>query len=295
MYLWIFPDRKYAIGSLAGALASVVAAVVVHPVESIKVRMQMQSSSSAVDGRRSREGAAAAAAWWQRFWVLLRRPYYGIGPHLLQYALLNGLCFGSYATARAFFQEDRNNNKGLGTILSGTAEKEAQQLLRPLSPHHPPQQQQLRLLPLGEIACCGAFAGFSMAAVLHPLFVVKTHQQINRIGVPETLLRLWQGEGFRGFFRAYLVGLVRYPISNAVFFASYEALVRSPPCENWPLPASTFLATESRGSGSAGGAAVLPAPAEPKGEKLLDAAGALSANGGRSSESNGVAREDSVT
>jgi len=127
---------------------------------------------------------------------LVHRPYYGIGPHFIQYAALNSIRFGSYNAATSFMSRRHSAD---------------------------PQNAQL---PLSDIFACGAFSGVCIAATLHPLFVVKTHQQNNRLGTREAALRLWQGEGLRGLFRTYLAGFARFPFALGVFFTSYEALKR---------------------------------------------------------------------
>eukprot|EP00927_Polykrikos_kofoidii_P077643 TRINITY_DN74566_c0_g1_i1.p1 TRINITY_DN74566_c0_g1~~TRINITY_DN74566_c0_g1_i1.p1 ORF type:complete len:316 (+),score=18.13 TRINITY_DN74566_c0_g1_i1:53-1000(+) len=187
MYLTVFPNREYAVGSLAGVFASLAAVTIMHPIESVKVRMQM--------GQR---GGSASDSRWRRLVGLFHRPYYGVGPHLLQYAALNSIRFGSYAAAKSFF-EDRHAHASDGQ-------------------NHP--------LPLHEVFQCGAFSGVCIAALIHPAWAVKTHQQINRLTVSQAVLRLWEGEGVRGFFRAYVSGFARFPLALGVFFTAYEALKR---------------------------------------------------------------------
>ena len=55
-----------------------------------------------------------------------------------------------------------------------------------------------RQLSLTEVLAAGGFSGACIAATLHPLFVVKTHQQVNRLSTLEAATRLWHGEGIRG-------------------------------------------------------------------------------------------------
>lgn len=193
MYLYIFPSRDYAVGSVSGVLASFVAVLSAHPIESVKVRMQTaQHLQSDASGQGFVGGLRA----------LLRNPYAGVGPHLLQYALLNSVRFGSYAYAQAYFQRQAEQRR--------RAEESDGSWAR----------------PLGEAFACGAFSGLCVAASLHPLFVVKTHQQVNRLGVLEAASKLWQGEGLQGLYRTYLAGFVRFPFALGVFFSSYEALKR---------------------------------------------------------------------
>lgn len=186
MYLWVFPNRDYAVGAVAGTVASGVAVFLAHPIESVKVRMQ--------SGHR---GGAASSTSWERFRGLFRRPYCGIGPHFLQYSALNSIRFGSYAAAKGFFERRHASEEGFTQ------------------------------LPISEIFACGMISGTCIAALLHPLFVVKTHQQINRIGILAAVQALWRGEGVRGLFRGYVSGFVRFPIALGVFFAAYEALKRA--------------------------------------------------------------------
>jgi len=127
---------------------------------------------------------------------LLHKPYYGIGPHFIQYSILNFVRFGSYAAAKGFF-----------------------------SRRHPHDEKPHQLL-LSEIFASGAFSGVCIAATLHPLFVIKTHQQINRLNPREAVLQLWNGEGIRGLYRTFLAGFVRFPLALGVFFSAYEALKR---------------------------------------------------------------------
>jgi len=192
MYFYIFPNREYAVGACTGTLASTFAVLILHPVEAIKVRMQTAQHVGAEGGLLARSA------------LLLRRPYAGVGPHLLQYSLLNSVRFGSYAAAQGFFQRrNASSPEALGKTDLGK-----------------------RQLMLSETFACGAFSGVCIAATLHPLFAIKTHQQANRLGVAEAATRLWHGEGVRGFFRAFAAGFVRFPIALGVFFTSYEALKR---------------------------------------------------------------------
>lgn len=184
MYLLVFPNRDYAVGALAGVVASAAAIFAAHPIESVKVRLQSGERGGSLD-----------APWWRRVAELLRRPYCGIGPHLLQYSALNSIRFGSFAAAKGFF-ERRQAACSPGAVL----------------------------LPLHETFLCGAFSGGCIAALLHPLWFVKTHQQANRLGVVEAGRRIWNAEGVRGFFRGYVSGFARFPIALGIFFASYEAL-----------------------------------------------------------------------
>lgn len=188
MYLLVFPNRDYAVGAVSGVMAATVAVFFAHPIEAVKVRIQSEQP-----------GSSPAGFTWHRLVQLLRRPYSGIGPHLLQYSALNFIRFGSFAAAKAYFE--RQHAEGA-------------------------PGSQVAPLPLHELFQCGAFSGLCIAAVLHPLWVVKTHQQANRISIAEALCRLWQGEGVRGFFRGYASGFVRFPIALGVFFTSYEALKR---------------------------------------------------------------------
>lgn len=190
MYLFLFPNRDYAVGAVSGVAASLAAVFIMHPVESVKVRMQSGQRGGAVD-----------ETPWRRLRGLFHRPYYGIGPHLLQYSALNSIRFGSYAAAKGYL-ERRHGHGFVGP------------------------------LPLHEIFQCGVFSGFCIAALVHPMWVLKTHQQINRLGVAEAACRLWQGEGVRGFFRGYVSGFVRFPVALGVFFAAYEAMKRP---ETWTL------------------------------------------------------------
>lgn len=88
-----------------------------------------------------------------------------------------------------------------------------------------------RQLWLSEVLAAGLFSGGCIAATLHPLFVVKTHQQVNRLSTLEATTRLWHGEGLPGFFRAFVSGFVRFPLALGIFFVSYEAMKRGPV---WP-------------------------------------------------------------
>lgn len=183
MYLWVFPNRDYAIGATGGLAASACAIFVSHPVESLKVRMQS-----------GHFGGGPGDSLLRRLGGLLWRPYYGIMPHLVQYSAFNSVRFGSFAAAKGHFQRRRGGHVGP--------------------------------LPLADIFLCGAFSGTCIAATLHPLFVLKTHQQVNRISLPEALGRLWHHEGVRGLFRGYLSGFARFPLALGVFFTMYEALSR---------------------------------------------------------------------
>lgn len=181
MYYCFFPNRDYAVGALSGIFASCVAVLLSHPIESVKVRMQTAQHLS--------EPTA-----FRRLAKLLWRPYYGIGPHLLQYMLLNSVRFGSFNAAQGYLQRRAGD----------------------------------RQLSLSEILAAGTFSGACIAATLHPLFVVKTHQQVNRLSTIEAMQRLWHGEGLPGFFRAFVSGFVRFPVALGVFFVTYEAMKRTP-------------------------------------------------------------------
>lgn len=194
MYLVVFPNRESAVGSLTGVLASTVSILVAHPIEAVKVRLQSGERGGLI---------AASGCRWRQAASLLRRPYCGIGPHLVQYSALNFIRFGTYAAAKSYFE---------GRRAAAAAEAGAPPCAGPL--------------PLTDIFLSGTFSGVCIAAVLHPLWVLKTHQQANRLGVGEAATRLWQGEGVRGFFRGYVSGFARFPLALGVFFSSWEALKR---------------------------------------------------------------------
>ncbi|CAE7825984.1 Slc25a29 [Symbiodinium sp. CCMP2592] len=189
MYLWVFPNRDYAVGAISGVVASCAAVGLSHPIEAVKVRMQT--------AQHLEPGAASTSLG--RLAGLLQRPYYGVGPHLVQYMLLNSVRFGSYQAAQGYLQRRAGE----------------------------------RPLWLSEIFGAGAFSGFCVAALLHPLFVVKTHQQVNRLSTPQAAKRLWQGEGPKGLFRTFFAGFARFPLALGVFFSSYEAMKRS--SSLWPF------------------------------------------------------------
>jgi len=196
MYLGVFPDREYAVGAVSGVFASVVAVLIMHPIESVKVRMQNVQHTG-----------AGSASGWERAKALMRHPYYGVGPHQMQYAVMNFIRFGSYNSAKAFMLRHHK---------TPALESEA---------------APVNKLPLHSIFACGAFSGTCIAACLHPLFVVKTHQQVNRLGVQEAVLNLWSGEGVQGLYRTFLAGFIRFPVALGFLFTVYEALKRP---EFWP-------------------------------------------------------------
>lgn len=184
MYLLVFPNRDYAVGAVSGVIASVAAILVAHPIDSVKVRLQRGESGTIGEG------------WGRRSAALLRRPYAGIGAHLLQYSALNFIRFGSFSALHAYF-ERQHAHSGRGGLL-----------------------------PLLEVFWCGAFSGGCIAVLLHPLWVLKTYQQAQRVGVLEAASLMWEKEGIRGAFRGYLSGFVRFPLALGVFFTSYDALKR---------------------------------------------------------------------
>jgi len=186
MYFYFFPNRDYAVGAVSGILASCAAVLLSHPIESVKVRMQTAQH-------------VGEPTLLGRFSKLLWRPYYGIGPHLLQYMLLNSVRFGSFNAAQGYLQRRAGQ----------------------------------RQLWLSEVLAAGCFSGACIAASLHPLFVVKTHQQVNRLSTLEATQRLWHGEGLQGFFRAFVSGFVRFPLALGVFFVTYEAMKRGPVWPAW--------------------------------------------------------------
>lgn len=181
MYLGILPNRDFALGALSGSMASSVAVMAAHPIETVKVRMQT-----------AQLGGQTHLTSWRRFCGLIRNPYYGIAPHFMQYSAFNSIRFGCYAASRAFFERQARS------------------------------RGRMRL-HLGEVFMCGAFAGLGCSS-LHPLLVVKTHQQMNRIGLSETVQKLWRAEGLQGLYRGYASALVRFPIGLGVFFAFYEGM-----------------------------------------------------------------------
>lgn len=186
MYFYFFPNRDYAVGAVSGILASCIAVTLSHPIESVKVRMQTAQHI----GEPTLLGRVTKLLW---------RPYYGIGPHLLQYMLLNSVRFGSFNAAQGYLQRRAGQ----------------------------------RQLWLSEVLAAGLFSGGCIAATLHPLFVVKTHQQVNRLSTLEATKRLWHGEGLPGFFRAFVSGFVRFPLALGIFFVSYEAMKRGPVWPTW--------------------------------------------------------------
>mmetsp|Transcript_9845 Transcript_9845/g.21410 ORF Transcript_9845/g.21410 Transcript_9845/m.21410 type:complete len:207 (+) Transcript_9845:219-839(+) len=70
----------------------------------------------------------------------------------------------------------------------------------------------------------GALAGMSSTVVLHPFLVFKTVQQANRIPAAEVAQELMRREGFRGWYRAAHVGLLRNALQIGTYFAVYDEM-----------------------------------------------------------------------
>ena len=172
-----FRDRPTALGTLTGVSSSTVAVLVAHPIETVKVRIQ------------SHAHGVHFFSHWKSARGIIRRPYAGLLPHLVQYLPMNALRFGGYERAKP--------------LVGWTGEIPA---------------------AWWQPFAAGGCSGMTVAAILHPLYVIKTAGQAWRSGPYDTAQQLLRQHGLRGLYLTYPLGFVRFGVALSVFFGTYAGM-----------------------------------------------------------------------
>lgn len=182
---------------LAGVSGGVTSTLVLHPLDLIKIRFQVNDGSGKLPAYRGLVDAVQSIVRTGG----LKGLYQGVTPNVWGNGSAWGLYFFSYNILKAWMQKD--SDKPLG------AEK--------------------HLL-------AGTIAGTGTLTVTNPIWVIKTRLCLQYTGSPaavtqapqykgmiDALFKLWRHEGLRGLYKGYVPGL--FGVSHgALQFMAYEEL-----------------------------------------------------------------------
>ncbi|XP_073250962.1 solute carrier family 25 member 32-like isoform X2 [Porites lutea] len=182
---------------VAGVSGGVTSTLVLHPLDLIKIRFQVNDGSGKLPAYRGLVDAVQSIVRTGG----LKGLYQGVTPNVWGNGSAWGLYFFSYNILKAWMQKD--SDKPLG------AEK--------------------HLL-------AGAIAGTGTLTVTNPIWVIKTRLCLQYTGSPaavtqapqykgmiDALFKLWRHEGLRGLYKGYVPGL--FGVSHgALQFMAYEEL-----------------------------------------------------------------------
>ncbi|KAJ2492048.1 hypothetical protein IWW37_001762 [Coemansia sp. RSA 2050] len=187
--------------AVAGAGAGIVNSILASPVELIKVRLQVQNSTSIAAGA-----------------MLYRGPVH-MARHLARQFGIRGIMWGFWATVAreipayaAFYTGFEFTKRGLARILAGG------------------DSNKLGAIPL---MCSGSVGGICYWTACYPLDVIKSRVQ-NATAPPRgagyiarVAKDIMKEQGIKGFFRGYTPSVVRSIPAAAVTFTTYELVIRA--------------------------------------------------------------------
>lgn len=205
--------KDIAFGSVAGVLGKFVE----YPFDTIKVRLQSQSSSPLSNSRVTGPLDAFAAAWRSQD-GLIKDLYRGISAPLVGAAIETSSLFFSYRVAQDILVSLIPSFR-TRTDVNGKIE-----------------------LPFPTLLACGAFSGAFTSILLTPIELIKCKMQVplrpsslaSDLGYntvkppgPIRLIRtVFQTQGVWGFWHGQLGTLIRETGGSAAWFGSYEGVKR---------------------------------------------------------------------
>lgn len=182
---------------IAGVSGGVTSTLVLHPLDLIKIRFQVNDGSGKLPAYRGLTDAVKSIVRTAG----LKGLYQGVTPNVWGNGSAWGLYFFSYNILKAWMQKDSDKPLGFERHL-----------------------------------IAGAVAGIGTLSVTNPIWVVKTRlclqysdplagktQTPQYKGMFDALLKLWRHEGLRGLYKGYIPGI--FGVSHgALQFMAYEEL-----------------------------------------------------------------------
>jgi mitochondrial ornithine carrier protein len=203
--------KDIAFGSFAGSLGKFVE----YPFDTVKVRLQAQSSS-ALSNYRVKGPLDAFAVAWRSPEGPIKNLYRGISAPLLGAAIETSSLFFSYRVAQELLVSLTPSFR-TRTDINGKID-----------------------LPFSALLACGAFSGAFTSILLTPIELIKCKMQVplpssslaSDLGYqttkppgPLTLIRtIFQKQGILGFWHGQLGTLIRETGGSAAWFGSYEGV-----------------------------------------------------------------------
>jgi mitochondrial ornithine carrier protein len=203
--------KDIAFGSFAGVLGKFVE----YPFDTIKVRLQSQSSSPFSNPRINGPLDAFAAAWWSPDGPI-KNLYRGISAPLFGAAIETSSLFFSYRVAQDILVSLAPSFRAR-TDINGKID-----------------------LPFSALLGCGAFSGAFTSILLTPIELIKCKMQVplppsslasdlgyttTKPAGPLNLIRtIFQTKGILGFWHGQLGTLIRETGGSAAWFGSYEGV-----------------------------------------------------------------------
>ncbi|KAI9360003.1 mitochondrial carrier domain-containing protein [Zopfochytrium polystomum] len=210
---WLAPSKAFRQG-VAGFIAGAVSTGILHPLDLIKTRFQVDESN-----RRGAYGFRGTIIGLQTIFLQegTRGMYRGISANLAGSTLSWGLYFWWYSIMK----------DGMLSLSSPTAT--APTTSSASAP--PPTSQPVRLSP-GHHLVASAAAGALTSLFTNPFWLVKTRMCAERNSDPNAYRSLWdglrrtyQGEGVRGLYKGLVPAL--FGVSHgALQFMAYEEMKR---------------------------------------------------------------------
>ncbi|KAJ2738729.1 hypothetical protein GGI20_006228 [Coemansia sp. BCRC 34301] len=186
--------------AIAGAGAGIVNSILASPVELLKVRLQVQNSTSATGAQ------------------LFRGPVH-LARHLVQQFGARGIMWGFWATVArelpayaAFYTGFEFTKRSLAKVLADG------------------DSSKLGAVPL---MCSGSVGGVCYWTACYPLDVIKSRVQSattppRGVGyIARAASAIMEEQGVKGFFRGYTPSVVRSIPAAGVTFATYELAMRA--------------------------------------------------------------------
>lgn len=214
---------------VAGAASGTFTSFLLTPIELIKCRMQVRSSSVPIAGQGT-QGAAAASLAKITPVQLIRQVFSTQGILGFWHGQLGTLIretggsaawFGSYEGVKLLFRRYNASRRSPTNPQLNPSDPPQTPALPPLSPISLPQQ-----------LLAGALAGVSYNFFFYPADTIKSRMQTedaaainqHRTTFAQSTRQLWRQQGVRGFYRGCAITVFRAAPSSAIIFGIYEGL-----------------------------------------------------------------------
>lgn len=227
----------------AGTMGGCLGLLVSHPMDLVKVRMQVggpAAYNSIIETLRCTHANEGVAGF-----------YKGIAPPLVTAGAINAVVFTVYGGTQRFLERDLTDN-------------------------------ERKHGKIGRLAASAAIAGLATCLIATPVELIKCQQQVNTtssVGTWDMARSIIRRHGISGLYRGWSVTVGRDVPAFTLYFLSYEAvkdaLTAKPPPPP-PPPARFEKAVSSTRPGTVAAAGAITATAEPEDDSFaIMAAGAV--------------------
>ena len=192
-----------------GAVGGFCNCVTGHPIDLVKVRLQVATSSCTTTASATAAGGGGVLGMLRSIVETsgVRGLYQGVSAPLVAVVPAFAVSFGSYEWAK----------------YQIVAQQQQQQ--------QDPERDEPQLPSLPQIATAGAVSGFALAAVLGPLERIKCLLQVqtstHTVSFVSMVQHCYQTGGLRSLFRGTALTVARDVPGNAAYFGTYELVRRT--------------------------------------------------------------------